>query len=138
MVSKPLQSALSLDGERYPQTGPEAGLAYDAMVFARSSFGSSLPLCFEVSLGPYMWWSCTFCLKYLMSAPSPEGTVSRSICPAASCGGNLRRPRWTTYMSKVDLVVWCRPARAGCQVIMTKFSCFVCASRGTRPDMKPV
>jgi hypothetical protein len=38
---------------------------------------------------------CTSCLD-LMSAPSrrkPEGTVSRSICPAALRGG-LRRPRW--------------------------------------------
>ena len=47
----------------------------------------------------------------LLSTLSTEGTVSRSICPAASrlTRGALRRARWTTYISKVDLVVWRRP-----------------------------
>jgi hypothetical protein len=39
----------------------------------------------------------------------------------------LRRPRWTTYMSKIDLAVWHRPDRAVYQVLMTKFSCFALA-----------
>jgi hypothetical protein len=37
-------------------------------------------------------------------------------------------------MSKVDLVVWSGPARAVCEVIMTKFSCFALAAA----DMKHV
>jgi hypothetical protein len=72
------------------------------------------------------------CLN-LMSAPSPEGTVSRSICPAALRGA-LRRPRWTTYINNVDLAVWRRPACAVYQVLMIKFSCFALAGA----DMKPV
>jgi hypothetical protein len=31
-------------------------------------------------------------------------------------------------MSKVDLAVWRRPARAVCQVLMTKFSCVALAA----------
>ena len=69
----------------------------------------------------------------LLSTPSAEGTVSRSICPAALRGA-LRRPRWTTYMSKVDLAVWRRPDRAVYEVLMTKFSCFALAAA----DMKHV
>ena len=38
------------------------------------------------------------------------------------------------YMSKDDLEVWRRPARALSQVLMTKFSCFALAAA----DMKPV
>ena len=53
--------------------------------------------------------------------------MSRSICPAALRGA-LRRSRWTTYMGKVDLAVWRRPARAVCEVLMTKFSCFALAA----------
>ena len=37
-------------------------------------------------------------------------------------------------MCKVDLAVWRRPARAVCQVLMTKFSCFALATA----DMKHV
>ena len=73
------------------------------------------------------------CLN-LMSASSREGTVSRSICPAALRGG-LRRPRWTTCISKVDLAIWRRPSRAVYQVLMlTKFSCFALGPA----DIKPV
>ena len=65
----------------------------------------------------------------------PVTSNSRSICPAALRGrGALRRPRWTTSMSKVDLAVWRRPARAACQVLMTKFLCFALAAA----DMKHV
>ena len=43
-----------------------------------------------------------------------------------------------TYMlheyCKVDLAVWRRPARAVCEVLMTKFSCFALAAA----DMKHV
>ena len=42
--------------------------------------------------------------------------------------------RWTTYMSKIDLAVWRRPARAVCQVLMTKSPCFALAAA----DMKRV
>ena len=75
------------------------------------------------------------CLN-LMSAPLRERTVSRSICPAALRGG-VRRPRWTTCMSRVDLAVW--PAAPielyiKIQVLMTKFSCFALAAA----DMKHV
>ena len=69
----------------------------------------------------------------LLSTPSAEGTVSRSICPAALRGA-LRRPRWTTYMIRVDLAVWRRPDRAVYEVLMTKFSCFALAAA----DMKHV
>ena len=67
----------------------------------------------------------------LLSTPSAEGTVSRSIWPAALRGA-LRRPRWTTYISKVELAVWRRPARAVCQVLMTNIKVLIllCASRG--------
>jgi hypothetical protein len=37
-------------------------------------------------------------------------------------------------MSKVDLAVWRRPARAVCEVLMTKVSCFALAAA----DMKHV
>ena len=73
------------------------------------------------------------CRPYCQRHRRKEGTVSRSICPAALRGA-LRRARWTTYMSKVDLVVWRRPARAVYEVIMTKFSCFALAAA----DMKHV
>ena len=52
--------------------------------------------------------------------------------PRGHLRGALRRPRWTTYMSKVDLAVWRRPDRAVYEVLMTKFSCFALAAA----DMK--
>jgi hypothetical protein len=63
----------------------------------------------------------------LLSTPSAEGTVSSFICPA-DLRGALRRPRWTSYMSKVNLAVWRRPDCDVCEVLMTKIFCFALAA----------
>ena len=71
----------------------------------------------------------------LLSTPSAEGTVSRSICPAALRGALFETAQMDpSYMSKVDLAVWRRPARDVYEVLMTKFSCFALAAA----DMKHV
>jgi hypothetical protein len=108
---------------------------HDAMGVASWRAGSSLPLRYRNGLSGRERRAdkaSSTCMT-LLSTPSAEGTVSRFICPAALRGA-LRRPRWTTHMSKVDLAVWRRPARAVCEVLMTKFSCFALVAA----DMKHV
>jgi hypothetical protein len=71
----------------------------------------------------------------LLSTPSAEGTVSKSICPAALRGA-LRRPRWTMYMSKVDLAVWRRPARDVYEVLMTTWRLYSAETAETADTRK--
>ena len=78
------------------------------------------------------------CLK-LMSAPSPEETVSRSTSApvALPLAGRFETAhRWTTCTSRVDLAVWRHPDCAVCQALMTKFSYFGLAPPPA--NMKPV
>ena len=75
-----------------------ARVRHDAMGVASWRAGCSLPLRYRNGLSGRerrLINKASSTYMTLLSTPSAEGTVSRSICPAALRGA-LRRPRWTT------------------------------------------
>ena len=106
---------------------------HDAMGVASWRVGSSLPLRYRNGLSGRerrLINKASFVLDlYDLAINAIGGRDGEQVhLPRGLAGSFETRPRWTTYMSKVDLVVWRRPARAVCEVLMTKFSCFALAA----------